>query len=266
MDRRASAKRWPGAVLLFTLLMAGTTPLAGQTRSSEGWEAGRVHVGLYGGQLVHSLLGVVAGTLTDVGGTGLSVAASADVEAEGAMLVGGVLGARLSPSLAVRVRAAQGDTHMRLAATTRPLSGPGLQLYTYGGLGQVSVRLVDVEVVWVPRPATGRLRPYVFAGLGASNWRISGLEDIGSLPPLLESPVNLRPVDPWLPSGVVGGGLALRIGGGMSVQIEASDHMSGNPFEDDDFRIGSSFAGTGAPKNLVHSMSVSTGLRVDLGR
>ena len=103
------------------------------------------------------------------------------------------------------------------------------------------------------------------AGLGASHWEISGLDDLGELPPLIESPVNLRPVDATLPSAVLGVGVALAVGGPFSAVLELTDQVSGNPLADDDFRLGTTFSGFGRAKDLVHSCTLSAGMRLELG-
>lgn len=221
-------------------------------------------MGASGGALTHSLLGVVTGTLTRSGGSDLTL--DVDVKAEPSAVVGGFLGWRASPSVSLRVRVAHAGTQMALSALGRPVEGPGSQAFDFGELGEVKLWLAGAELAWLPRPTVTRVRPHVFVGLGASNWEITGLEDLGSLPPLLESPINLRPVRTTLPSATVGGGITVALGGTVAVLIEVSDHISGNPFADDDFRIGSSFTGVGKAKDLVHSLSFAAGLRLDLGR
>ncbi len=109
------------------------------------------------------------------------------------------------------------------------------------------------------------MAPYVFLGAGASNWDISGLEDIGVLPPLLESPVNLNPVNTFLPGAVVGVGLEVGSFGPLSAEVELADHVTGDPLADDDFRIGAAFAGFGRAKDLVHNFFFTAGVRVALG-
>jgi hypothetical protein len=214
--------------------------------------------------LTHSLLGVVNGTLTRASGSDLTL--DVDVKAEPSAVMGGFLGWRVSPSVSLRVRVAHAGTQMALSALGRPVEGPGSQAFDFGELGEVKLWLAGAELAWMPWATTNRTRPHLFVGLGASKWEITGLEDLGSLPPLLESPVNLRPVRTTLPSATVGGGITIALGGTVAALIEVSDHISGNPFADDDFRIGSSFTGVGKAKDLVHSLSFSAGLRLDLGR
>ncbi len=250
--------------LLIASLLTTPTALSGQDASGSSTERGRFRIGIYGGALTHSLLGVVNGTLTRANASDLSL--DVDVKAEPSAVVGGFLGWKVSPSVGVRVRVAHAGTQMALSALGRPLEGPGSQAFDFGELGEVKLWLAGAELAWMPWDVTTRTRPHVFVGLGASKWEITGLEDLGSLPPLLESPVNLRPVRTTLPSATVGGGITIALGGTVAALIEVSDHISGNPFADDDFRIGSSFTGVGKAKDLVHSLSVSAGLRLDLGR
>ncbi len=215
------------------------------------------------GQLRHSVLGVVDGTLTDVGAPGVGIAVDADVEVEPTVLVGGSV--RVARDLAVRIRLSGGDTHGRISAVTVTGGGSTRQTFTFSKLGRIRVLLAAADLYWTPWPRTERIVPYVFGGVGASRWSISGLDDLGALPPLVESPISLPPVDPWLPSGVVGGGVAVLLTEVISIRFEASDQVNGNPFEDEEFKIGSSFTGTAAPKNLVHSLSFTAGLLVRLG-
>lgn len=223
----------------------------------------RVQVGLHAGSLSHSLLGLVSGTISGIGGPdGLAV--DADVEAESSTLVGGELGVRLAPALQVRLRLAKTTTHMRLVAHTGPIGSGGPGLFTFDGLGEVVVWLADVDVAWTPRRFDLPVAPYVFGGLGASNWDISGLEDVGVLPPLLESPVNLKPVNSFLPGVVVGVGLELGAFGPLTAEVEVADHVTGDPLADDDFRIGASFSGFGRAKDLVHNFFFTAGVRVAL--
>lgn len=247
------------AVLSLLVVAASCAPsrLSGQS-------PGRFQVGLYAGSLSHSLLGLVSGTISGIGGpSGLGV--DADVEAESSTLVGGQLGGRLSPAFRIRLRLARATTHMRLIARTGPIGAFGPQVFTFDGLGDVAVWLADVDVAWTPRRFDVPVAPYVFAGVGASNWAISGLEDIGVLPPLLESPVNLSPVNTFLPGAVVGVGLELGSFGPLTAEVELADHVTGDPLADDDFRIGAAFAGFGRAKDLVHNVFVTVGARVALG-
>jgi len=229
-----------------------------------GQSEARFDVGLYAGSLSHSLLGLVNGTISGVGGpAGLDV--DADVEAESSTLVGGQLGGRLSRALRIRLRVARATTHMRLIARTGPVGGLGPQLFTFDGLGHVVVWLADADVAWTPRRFPVPVAPYVFAGVGASRWNISGLEDVGALPPLLESPVNLGPVSTYLPGAVVGIGVELGSFGPLTAEVELADHVTGDPLADDDFRIGATFAGFGRAKDLVHNICLTAGARVALG-
>ncbi len=260
---RPTVLRAVSAFLLASLLTIPTA-LSGQDASGSSRERGRFQVGGSGGALTHSLLGVVNGTLIRASGSDLTL--DVDVKAEPSAVIGGFLGWQASPSVGVRVRVAHAGTQMALSALGRPLDGPGSQAFDFGELGEVKLWLAGGEITWMPWATDTRTRPHVFLGLGASRWEITGLEDLGSLPPLLESPVNLRPVRTTLPSVTLGGGITIALGGVLAALVEVSDHISGNPFADDDFRIGSSFAGVGKAKDLVHSLSFSAGLRLDLGR
>jgi hypothetical protein len=244
--------------LLAAAALCAPSRLAGQS-------AGHFEVGLYAGSLSHSLLGLVNGTLSGIGGPG-GLDVDADVEAESSTLVGGQLGRRLSPSLRVRLRIARTTTHMRLIARTGPIGAFGPQVFKFDGLGDVVVWLADIDVAWTPRRFALPVAPYVFGGLGASNWDISGLEDVGALPPLLESPVNLSPVNSYLPGAVLGIGVALGSFGPLTAEVELADHVTGDPLADDDFRIGAAFAGFGRAKDLVHNFCLTAGARVALGR
>jgi hypothetical protein len=243
-------------------------PLAGQVPAAAGhpfcepcgWALGGAI-----GQVRHTVLGVVSGTLADAGGLGLGIAVDADVEVEPTLLVGGDVGVRVAPDVVLRIRLSGGDTHGRISAVTVTGGGSTRQTFTFSKLGRIRVLLAAADLYWTPGPRAGRIVPYVFGGVGASHWDISGLDDLGALPSLLESPISLPPVDPWLPSGVAGVGIAVLLGDGMSIRVEAWDQVSGNPFEDEEFRVGSSFTGTAAPKNLVHSLSFTVGLRVGFG-
>lgn len=248
--------------------LVATPPLMGQEPGAKagapcepcGWAVGGAI-----GQVRHSVLGVVSGILTDGGGLGLGIAVEADVEVEPTLLLGGGVGVRLAPDVALRLRVFRGDTHGRISASTVTGGGSTRQTYTFSKLGRIRVLLAAADLYWTPGPQTGRVVPFLFGGVGASRWDISGLDELGALPPLVQSPISLPPVDPWLPSGVAGGGIAVLLGEGISLRLEASDHVSGNPFEDEEFRLGSSFSGTAAPKNLVHSVSFTAGLSVGFG-
>jgi hypothetical protein len=231
--------------------------LAAQSSSS-------YEIGLHAGSLSHSLLGLVSGTLVMVGPNGLYV--EADVEAEPSTLLGGQIERRLAPSVTVRLRLGRASTHMRLVALTQPIGGTGTQPFTFEGLGEVVVWLGDIDISWVPWRPTWWLAPYLFGGVGLSNWDISGLEDLGSLPPLLESPVTLSPISAFLPGAVAGVGLELGPMGPLTLHLEAADHATGDPIADDDFHIGAEFAGHGRAKDLVHNVTLIVGLRVALSR
>lgn len=254
-------------VWLLAASLAGPCPLRGQVGGPRGsaWEARAWTLGGMIGQVRHSVLGVVSGTLTDGGGLGLNLGVDADVEVEPALLVGGVLGVRLGPKAALRVRVSGGDTHGRITAVTVTGGGSTRQTLTFSRLGNIRVLLMDAEVSWYPWSGPGRIHPYAFGGVGASSWKIAGLDHLGALPPLVESPVSLPPVHPWLPSGVVGVGVAVSLGESLSIRLEASDQVSGNPYRDEDFGIGSTFTGTAAPKNLVHGLSISLGVHLGFG-
>jgi len=230
-----------------------------------GQSVGRFEVGLYAGSLSLSLLGLVNGTISGIGGPG-GLDVDADVKAESSTLVGGELGGRVSPSLRVRLRVARTTTHMRLIARTGPLGALGPQTFTFDGLGDVVVWLADVDVAWSPRRFALPVAPYVFGGVGASSWDISGLEDVGALPPLLESPVNLSPVNSYLPGAVVGVGVELGSFGPLTAEVELADHVTGDPLADDDFHIGAEFAGFGRAKDLVHNFCLTAGVHLALGR
>jgi hypothetical protein len=189
--------------LFIALLLTIPAALSGQDASGSSLERGRFQIGAYGGALTHSLLGVVNGTLTRASGSDLTL--DVDVKAEPSAVMGGFLGWRVSPSVSLRVRVAHAGTQMALSALGRPVEGPGSQAFDFGELGDVKLWLGGAELAWVPWATTNRTRPHLFVGLGASKWEITGLEDLGSLPPLLESPVNLRPVRTTLPSATVGG-------------------------------------------------------------
>jgi hypothetical protein len=257
---RPTASRRPSVVLAAALCSLPALAVAQESTAPDG--SARFHIGAHGGVLTHSLLGVVTGTLTRPGSADLSL--NVDVEGQPSPVVGGFVGWHPSPSVGLRARVARAATHMAISAIATPVSGPGLQAFEFDELGEVGLWLLGVELTWLPRPAAQGARPHLSVGFGASNWRITGLEDL-DFPPLLESPVNLRPVETTLPTVTVGGGLTFALGGAVSALVEISDHISGNPFADDDFRIGSSFAGIGQAKDLVHSLSFSAGLRVGLG-
>ncbi len=212
--------------------------------------------------MTHSLLGVVSGTLTRPGAGDLVL--DVDVEGEPSPVLGGFVGWHPSPAVGLRASVARTTTHMAISAVASPESGSGIQRFNFEELGEVGLWLFGVDLTWLPLPDAPGIRPHLTLGLGASNWEITGLEDV-DFPPLLESPVNLRPVRTTLPSATVGGGITVVLGGSVSALLEASDHISGNPFADDDFRIGSSFTGIGKAKDLVHSLSFSAGLRLDFG-
>lgn len=254
-----SSERTPvrGVVALLLVAACGPSTLAAQSSPSYG-------VGLHTGSLSHSLLGLVSGTLPMVGPNGLYV--DADVEAEPSTLVGGQLERRLAPSVRLRLRLGHASTHMRLVALTQPIGSTGTLPYTFDGLGEVAVWLGDIDISWVPWRPTSWVVPYVFGGVGLSNWDISGLEDLGSLPPLLESPVTLSPISAFLPGAVAGLGLELGAMGPLSLQLEVTDHASGDPIADDDFHIGAEFAGHGRAKDLVHNVTFTVGLRIALSR
>ena len=222
----------------------------------------RFQVGFFGGYLSHSLLGEVTGTLTTATGD-LSV--STDVKTEATNVIGGLIGWRLSNAAAVRVRAARSGTHVRLIVLATPIGGFGAQRFTFGDLGDVETWLADAELLWEPISTETSATPYVVAGIGVSHWDITGLEDLGSLPPLLETPVNLSPVNVTLPAVTLAAGVSYSPTDAFTVALELTDHISGNPLADDDFRLGTSFTGFGRAKDLVHSVSLSVGLHVDLG-
>jgi hypothetical protein len=222
----------------------------------------RFQVGFFGGYLSHSLLGEVTGTLT----TAIDdVIVSMDVEAEATNLIGGLIGWRLSNAAAVRIRAARSGTHVRLIVQATPIGGFGAQRFTFGGLGDVETWLADAELSWRPFGTETIATPYVVVGVGVSQWDITGLEDLGSLPPLLETPVNLIPVNATLPAVTLAAGVSYSPTDAFTVELELTDHISGNPLADDDFRLGTSFTGFGGAKDLVHSVSLSVGLHVNLG-
>lgn len=253
-----SSRRTPVRSVVAVILAACTpSTIAAQSSSSYGF-------GVHAGSLSHSLLGLVSGTLRMVGPNGLYV--DADVEAEPSTLVGGHLERGLGRSVRIRLRLAHASTHMRLVALTQPIGTGETQPFTFDGLGEVAVWLGDIDVSWVPWRPTAWVAPYLFGGVGLASWDISGLEDLGSLPPLLESPVTLSPISALLPGAVAGVGLELGPVGPLSFQIEAADHASGDPVADDDFHIGAEFAGHGRAKDLVHNITLTVGLRVALSR
>lgn len=254
-----SSERTPVRGVVALILAAACAPSTLAAQSSP-----RYGVGLHTGSLSHSLLGLVSGTLPMVGPNGLYV--DADVEAEPSTLVGGQLERRIAPSARLRLRLGHASTHMRLVALTQPIGSTTTQPYTFDGLGEVAVWLADLELSWIPWRPVSWVAPYVFGGLGLSSWDISGLEDLGSLPPLLESPVTLSPISAFLPGAVAGIGLELGPMGPLSLQLEATDHASGDPIADDDFHIGAEFAGHGRAKDLVHNVTLTVGLRVALSR
>jgi len=226
-------------------------------------EAARFQVGVHLGSLSHSLLGEVSGTLLGLGGpSGLEV--DSDVEAESSTMFGVRLAGRLTPALVLRLRVARASTHMRLVARTGP-AGAFTGAYTFGGLGAVGVWLVDADVAWTLRPIVSPVAPYVFAGVGGSKWSITGLEDVGRLPPLFESPVHLDAVSEYLPGAVLGVGVAVGPFGRATLELEVADHVTGDPLADDDFRLGTGFTGSGRAKDLVHNVSVTVGVRVAAG-
>ncbi len=254
--RTAARARLLGAVVLLAAVSRHPAPLAAQSPAA-------YEVGAHVGSLSHSLLGLVAGTLWNVGPFGLYV--EADVEAEPSTLVGGRLARDLSPSVRVRLRVAHASTHLRLVALTQLIPENEVTPYTFDGLGEVSVWLADVDFSWAPW-RIAHVTPYLFGGLGLTIWDISGLEDLTYLPPLLDRPVALNPINARLPGAVVGIGVALGALGPASIEVEVSDHASGDPIADDDFRIGAEFAGHGRAKDLVHNLSLTVGLRIALRR
>jgi len=228
-----------------------------------GQTAGRYELGLGVGSISHSLLGSVDGTLANVGVSGYTI--RADVEAESSTSVGAQVTRRLRPGLDLRLRVARTASHMRLVAHALPVGGGGPQTFTFDGLGAVSVWLADVDVAWTPWRGRLPVAPYVFAGAGATHWSITGLESIGALPPLLESPLDVNPVHAFLPGVVAGAGLAVGPFGPVTVAIELADHVSEDPLSDSDFHIGANFVGSGQAKDRVHSISVAASVRYALG-
>ncbi|HSM61182.1 MAG TPA: hypothetical protein VK849_10315 [Longimicrobiales bacterium] len=254
-------RAWPACVLC-TALAVASAPAGLRAQGAGGFQ-----VGVRAGSLQHSRLGWVNGTLSGIGADGLSV--DADVDAESSLHVGASLARPLSESLLLRLRVARTTTHMRLDALTTPLGGAGTQQtrqYTFDGLGDVTVWLVDVDLAWSPWSEDAPVRPYVFGGLGASHWDISGLEGLGAFPPLLESPVDVRPVSALLPGVVLGAGFAVPVASRVTLEMELSDHISGDPLADEDFRVGATFSGSGRAKNLVHNLSLTAGTRIAVAR
>jgi hypothetical protein len=228
-----------------------------------GQSAGQYAVGLRVGSISHSLLGDVDGTLANVGVSGFTIAA--DVEAESSTSIGAQVVRRLAPALDVRLRVERTSSHMRLLAHAEPVGGGATQIFTFGGLGAVAVWLADLNVTWTPWRGRWPVAPYVFAGAGVGHWSITGLDEIGALPPLLESPLNLSPVHAFLPGGAGGVGLTLGPFGWVTAELELADHLSEDPLSDGDFNIGANFVGSGRAKNLIQSVSFTAGLRVAVG-
>jgi hypothetical protein len=244
------------SAVLLAAVLCGSSSVAGQS-------PGRYEVGLRVGSISHSLLGDVDGTLANVGVSGYTIAA--DVEAESSTAVGAQITRRLRPTLALRLRVERTTSHMRLLAHANPVGGGTSQTFTFNGLGDVAVWLADLDIAWTPWRGSLPLAPYLFGGAGTTHWSITGLQGIGALPPLLESPLDVSPVHAFLPGVVAGAGVALGPFGPMTVGIEAADHVSEDPLSDGDFHIGPNFVGSGRAKNLVHSLSFGASLRFALG-
>ncbi|MCG6956011.1 MAG: hypothetical protein LJF04_08465 [Gemmatimonadetes bacterium] len=260
MTRRKSPRIRAALATACVLLPAGAlcapSTLLGQS-------AGRYEIALRVGSLSHSLLGDVDGTLANVGVSGYTILA--DVEAEASTSVGVQVTRRLRRTLDIRVRVARTASHMRLVAHASPVGGGAPQTFTFDGLGEVAVWVADVDVAWTPWRGPLPVAPYVFGGAGTTHWSITGLEGIGALPPLLESPLDVNPVHAFLPGVVAGAGLALGPFGPITLGVEIADHVSDDPLSDGDFNIGADFVGSGRAENLVHNVSLVGSVRFALG-
>lgn len=256
MNARSTRAAAP-AVVALSLAAALCAPCAVACQST-----GSVQIGAHAGFLWHSALGLVDGTLLGIGSDGLPV--HAVVEAESSTLFGGQVIRRLTTKVDLRLRVATTTTHVRLVADTKPTQGTGGR-FTFTGLGHVAVWLLDVDAVWTPYRSRVPVAPYLSAGIGASYWRISGLEHLAALPPLLESPVSIEPVTAFLPGAVVGIGLAMGPFERLNATLEVTDHVTGDPISDDNFQIGAQFEGFGRAKNLVHNLSATAGARIAFG-
>ncbi|MGD8318830.1 MAG: hypothetical protein PVJ02_00195 [Gemmatimonadota bacterium] len=250
----------PAGATTVLLLLAGA---AGAPTCVLAQAAKQNRVEVQAGPLSHSLLGTVGGTLPNLGANGYDVAAR--VEGESSTLLGVSAGLRLKPSLTLRARVARTTTALRLVVDATPVGGAGAQRYTFDGLGDVGIWLMDVDLAWAFWRSDGLLVPYVFGGIGASRWTLSGLEDLGALPPLLESPLSLSPITAFLPGAVAGVGVEIAVLGPVRLGIEVADHVSGDPISDDDFRIGTNFVGFGRAKDLVHNFSMTAAARIAFG-
>ena len=134
MPPRARGIVGPWLALVVGLLVADPWPVAAQRDDARGGASARVQIGVTAGGLSHSVLGTVTGRLFDVSGMDLNV--NVAVEAERAVIVGGLLGLRLSRSFSLSARFATASTHIRLVALASPLDGSGFQRFTFEGLGK----------------------------------------------------------------------------------------------------------------------------------
>lgn len=258
----------PIGILLGIATASAPVAVSAQTAAIDGSADGaRFHITPFGGLLGFSTLGEVEGELTDASAAGAPyLINNVEMRAEAMPVIGLAIGWSATRSLDLRLSGVWGKTEFDLAGlVARPETSSFAGLETVGGLGDVFVSAVDLDVLWRLADRGSPVSPYAVMGVGGTIWDLNAMTDFEHIQPVTGVGFDISPRTKVSPALAFGIGADIRLGGGAGLRLEVADRIATNPVSDWDFQQGPDFSGGADAAELVHHFDVRMGLLLDLG-
>ena len=263
MMRRAVASSL--VVVLTVPLLPALTPAAASAQLQRG--SSRYQVGLTGSVRLQgfSRLGTVRGILAadrpDPGPAGPGERSiAAEVRAQSGLHLGAAAEWRATGALVVRLSGGRQSTTMEVAASSTRTDDTDPRFFELEDLGRLEIWTGSLGAQWRFGGRRAVVRPYVGAGVGVSHWSIQDLTHIPEIEEIVGDSVGIDPVSATLPAAELQAGVELPLSRRFRIRLHVSDHMSRNPLEDDDFRLGRNFQASGRADDWVHAVRGGVGV------
>lgn len=223
---------------------------------------GRLHVAPFAGAIRFTELAEVQGaTAQPDPGAPPERVVNMDIRARPAPVLGLAIGAALSRALDLRLRYGFAATDFDMSGVSTTTGGSLGAVETVGGLGDVFVNLLGVDLTWRLRGPRARVAPYAVLGAGVAFWDLNDLGDFQVLQPVTGVAFDVGPRTATTFSGTLGLGAELRFGSGAALRLELADQLGTSPLGTRDFsNPAPDFFTTADVASVVHAVSLSAGV------
>lgn len=246
------------------IAMPGVAPAAAQGIFGGLTGAAPIQISVHGGAAGFTALGEVEGQLVAAGSPESPyLINNLELTAETAPLFGIAVGWPASRSLNVRLNGSFTATEFDLSGVVaRPPESSFATLQTVGGLGQLYVSTVGVDLLWRLSERDQVVGPYATVGAGVVIWDLNALNDFEHLRPVTGVGFEQSPRTEVSPSVALGIGADVRFEDRAALRLEISDRIAANALRDGDFEGGADFTGVADASEIVHQIAVVIGVVV----